>query len=65
MDIKMKKKIKKFILKTFFKRELENLFWAFQNVANQIDKSHLHKPNRKSVDKAISNWRKVFISIQE
>jgi high-affinity K+ transport system ATPase subunit B len=43
----------------------ENLFWAFQNVANQIEKSHLHKPNRKSVDKAISNWRKVFISIQE
>lgn len=58
------KKIKKLILKMFFKRELENLFCA-QNVANQIEKSHLHKPNRKSVDKAISNWRKVFISIQK
>lgn len=59
------RKIKKLILKTFFKCELENLFWAFQNVANQIEKSHLHKPNRKSVDKAILNWRKVFISIQK
>lgn len=61
----MKRWIKKLVLKMFFKRELENLFWAFQNVANQIDKSHLHKTNRKSVDRAISNWRKVFISIHE
>jgi hypothetical protein len=55
--------MKRWILKIFFKRELENLFWAFKNVENQILKAHLHKPRKVAVERAISNWINCYIDI--
>ena len=56
--------MKKWILKTFFKKELASLYWAFENVETQVRKTQIHKPSKARIDKAISNFRKAFIAIQ-
>ena len=60
----MFKRIKKFILRKCFKAEMSAIYWAFANIESQINKAHLHKNNKAQEEKAISNFRRAFVSVQ-
>lgn len=47
------------------KTQIDELYWAFEKVASAIDKCHLHKPQRKKVDEAVSNFRQTFIRLSD
>lgn len=60
----MRNKLRKWILRTFFRRELETLYWAFANIERQINRTHVHKKSKERIEKSISNFRRAFVSVQ-
>jgi glycosidase len=60
----MKRRFRKWILRTFFKNELETLYWAFANIESQINKTHVHKQSRDRIEKSILTFRRAFIDVQ-
>lgn len=60
----MRNKLRKWILRTFFRKELETLYWAFANIERQINRTHVHKKSKERIEKSISNFRRAFVSVQ-
>lgn len=57
------KKLKKWILRKFFAREIKAIYSAFEKVADEIDKTQLKAASRNRLNKALSRCRKSFYSL--
>lgn len=54
------KKIKKWIIRKLFKREIKALYSAFEDVANEVARTQLKTASRTRLNKALSKCRKCF-----